>query len=352
MESIKEKLGIKVVFQIGFTFMFMFQAYQSLNKYLEYPVVHQTSTISTASIEKPWFYICPTHRYYYAESRNQGYHYSIDILMGQLKGSITPTWKGLHGNLTFKKLSGILFNKLHGGVNVTQTYEEVFLFFQGFCWKTYAPSIGITTNEMDITIFYLHPTSDLAVTFDKGPSHRIYLHVGQDKSYKYLRYEISYEVHDQTIHEGYSCVDYRKQTESYGDCILRNFKEYALSVFGCYPPWFDDTTGKVCEEDIVAKEIKNGTYKNIYADIDLLIEGSKIKTMANCIQPCYIVKTKLTEKVFITNYTEMSELKITTKEDGATLIKDAYSFDIFALIVELGSALGLWLGNTLKDFFI
>ncbi len=108
--------------------------------------------------------------------------------------------------------------------------------------------------------FYVHPSTYLAITFDKGLSHRIQLHVGQDKSYIYQKYETSYNVYDQTIHEGYTCVDYWKQTESYGDCILRNFREYAFGVFGCYPPWLDNIDGKVCEEVMVAKQIQNGTY--------------------------------------------------------------------------------------------
>ncbi len=47
--------------------------------------------------------------------------------------------------------------------------------------------------------------------------------------------------------------------------------------------------------------------------------------MTTCIQPCYIVKLKLKEKVSLSNSTDMPELKITTAGDKAPLIKVAYT---------------------------
>ena len=345
METVKETLGLRAFITVCFSLIFMFQAYTSFNKYLEYPVVYQMSKISIDNIEHPWFYICPTHRYHYQDSKENGYHLIADVMLGNLTGSKIPSWKGLKGDLSFWKLAEMLFTNDFTGVEISKSTEKVFLFHHGFCLKTSTPDMWLSTNEASLTIFNVHPSSDLAITFNKSPGNRIQLDVGKDYSYQFHKYEISYEVHDQTIHEGYSCVDYRKQTESYGDCILRNFKEYALSVFGCYPPWFDDITGKVCEEDIEANEIKNGTYDNIHEDFFSLIDGSNIDAMAKCIQPCYIVETKLTEKNKINNYTEYSQIHINTKGKEASLRKDAYSFDIFALVVELGSALGLWLGK-------
>ena len=65
--------------------------------------------------------------------------------------------------------------------------------------------------------------------------------------------------------------------------------------------------------------------------------------MNKCLPPCYQLSSQLKKTTYRTNRPSDAFLKITS-EQKVRVITDAYSFSIFSLVVELGSALGLWLG--------
>ena len=147
------------------------------------------------------------------------------------------------------------------------------------------------------------------------------------------------------LFEGSTCVDYRKQKENYGDCLLKAFKYHISTIYTCYPPWIVGLEGKECEKDIETLEIENGRYEKIVLELDFLTDGNHIDVMDECRKPCYTIKVNLIEKVHIQNYKDPSYARIIDNAKTVTIYKSTYSFDIFALVVELGSALGLWLGK-------
>lgn len=50
-------------------------------------------------------------------------------------------------------------------------------------------------------------------------------------------YELTFALHDRSIHDGTSCFDYEKLNSSYGSCVEEKVKEYYLKRIGCLPPW-------------------------------------------------------------------------------------------------------------------
>ena len=117
-----------------------------------------------------------------------------------------------------------------------------------------------------------------------------------------------------------------------------------MSNFGCYPPWIDEAEGKQCDKDLTSRTVKQERYKKIWQDIDDLTDGIKIELMKICPQPCYAIKSRLSEKLHISHFKGKALLKIMNAEE-VPIFKAVYSFDITTLAVELGSQLGLWLGR-------
>ena len=66
--------------------------------------------------------------------------------------------------------------------------------------------------------------------------------------------------------------------------------------------------------------------------------------MKQCLPPCYQVLAKWNQKEHIPNMKSPAILDVYENTETIPISKAVYSFDIFTLIVELGSALGLWLG--------
>ena len=159
-------------------------------------------------------------------------------------------------------------------------------------------------------------------------------------------YELNYEIYDNTIHEGTTCFDYRKQKETYGDCNLIAVKKYLYSAYGCYPPWIgDEPDDKVCDIGLESKDIDSNLFKEVWKDIRKLLDKRKTNSMKNCLPPCYHVKCLLEKKLEDSLSWKTAYLNIFDEAKTVPIFKKVHSFDVFMLSVELGSALGLWLGN-------
>ena len=56
--------------------------------------------------------------------------------------------------------------------------------------------------------------------------------------FSYENYDLEYTLHDKSLHDGDTCLNYDKLTSSYGECIEDKWKEISLGSYGCLPPWF------------------------------------------------------------------------------------------------------------------
>ena len=117
-----------------------------------------------------------------------------------------------------------------------------------------------------------------------------------------------------------------------------------FSTYGCYLPWIDDPENRVCERDIIPFKLEDGRYENFLQDLDALTDGDNIDMMNQCPRPCYAVTVSLVETFHMVNIRDFSFALISNEAETAIVYKLAFSYDFFALITELGSSLGLWLG--------
>ena len=340
------KARLRVFFQIFASLFCMFQAFQAFKKYFEYPVVVQTSERARNADERALFYICETKfSFDYPLAKEFGYASFSSFLAGDLLGSEIPSWKGINGSSSYHELFKILLNNDFSQVKVNEDTEKMFIFHNGFCLKTFRTSkemLEVATNSKALKIYPSHPLIDLKITNAKTPEDTVMLDV--DENFHYLRYELIYEVHDNSIHDGISCVDYRRLQEDYGDCLYRAFKKDTYATYGCYLPWIDDVGENVCEEHETPTTNRNGHYDKIFDDLNALTDGDDIDSMKKCLPPCYTVKMFLKKRSHFKNTRDYSFAIITNGLDTVKVYKSAYSYDLFALITELGSSFGLWLG--------
>ena len=327
----------------------MIQAQESLNKYFQKPVVVQKSWVKDI-MEKPTFLVCFQSFFDYEKASQFGFGSRTDFLAGMTKNSTKPTWMGKNENSTYKEILDIVYEKDFSQVKMENATEVKYVFNYGYCKqiKRMDKFLIITSGNKNMVVYLQHSSTDLKLFSELDPDSHITFGATSNNTYEDKNYEIFYEVHDNTIYEGTTCVDYRKQKETFGECNIRVFKQYMYSAYGCYPPWVDETNKNLCEIGIEAKEIEPGLLKNVTKDIYALIVRRIIEVMKQCLPPCYQVKTHLKLKFLNPGFPKTARLEIFQTGNIAPVFKAVYSFDIFTLAVELGSALGLWLGKIIN----
>ena len=342
---------LKSIFQVLLTVIFIFQAYQAFQKYFKYPVVTQTSIEKIEKGTKTDFQICEHASLFdYHTANRLGYSAYYLFLVGMSRESEFPTWRGINGNLSYEILQDILIDNDFANVSVNEETAKSFIFHNKYCLETQLSSgkdLKISTTNKSLKIFLNHKSTDLRITNFRTSQLMIDLEV-EETAFHYWRYSLKYEVYDDTIHDGNTCVDYRRLKESYGDCIYNIFKQYAYLTYGCYPPWLNEGVGNVCEKDSIPFKIENGRYETFIDVMDSLTDGDTVKLMKQCPSPCYKVKVELVFKAHYVNIRNFSYVLISNEQENVTVYKSAYSYDLFALVTELGSSLGLWLGNLFK----
>ena len=133
--------------------------------------------------------------------------------------------------------------------------------------------------------------------------------------------------------------------ETYGDCNYSALKNYIFSAYGCYPPWMmDERNNKICEIGLENKEIDINLFEEVWRVISKLTDGRTPNVLQHCLPPCYQIMCQLDMKLDDSYTRETAYLDIYDDAKTVPIYKAVHSFDVFMLSVELGSALGLWLG--------
>ena len=81
----------------------------------------------------------------------------------------------------------------------------------------------------------------------------------------------------------------------------------------------------------------------LYKNIIRLIQNLEADMFRKCLSPCTTMKIKLQQVAYRSNWLGKASFQASSK-DWATVHTQVYSYDILSLTVDLGSALGLWLG--------
>ena len=168
---------------------------------------------------------------------------------------------------------------------------------------------------------------------------------GDDDKFDWTYTIIHYEIYDGRIRHGTTCTDYSRLQSSYKDCVLKAIHQYLIEKIGCILPFATlqskDRDEFICREN--GNVIDQDKWNILQAFLVSFINEMDGGYLHQCLPPCTTYKVKIIETDNYSNAYEQARLSYFF-EDYIDVYTEMYSYDIFSLVVDLGSALGLWLG--------
>ena len=166
---------------------------------------------------------------------------------------------------------------------------------------------------------------------------------------EHVTYKLEINIHDSSVYNGKTCKVYGKVGNTYGECIDRAMRQKLRNWYGCLPPWLP---GKISSKLLCEAEVKmpdSQTMKEIIIEINKYLSGREFFVNEDCKTPCVSMKIKLKQISRRTNEA-VSTVAFETAEE-VVVTTDVFAYDIFNLVVDTGSALGLWLGLSALSIF-
>ena len=349
---------LRIIVQVVAFGTFVFQMQNSVRKYVDKPVVQQTSTTNLDNTEKPLIYICQDGQFNYTQSKLHGYTDMTYFTNGYNDDLDNYTWKGKYRNRTFKDLQELLFNSKDPNfvAAVGNSWEEIetekmYLAAFGYCTKVQLQGNYIYLQATQKSSFYMvDPYTENSLIIYKLDNGKGSFGPISNNLYEYFIYALEISLHDSYLYEGTGCTDYWKLNQSYGDCIEEALKGMLLDSYGCLPPWFPKNTSSICE-DAIEISYDHADNSDTYDEMYRLASNQKLKVFKQCLKPCMSMGLKLKELHALTEYDEFAGAEIEFNDKKITVYKDVLAYDSFSLIVDLGSSLGLWLGLSALSIF-
>ena len=329
------------IFAIG---AFLFQMQNSIRKYVDGPIVQQKSSTRYDDIEKPIIYICQVSQFNYTSAVKQGYRGLTRFLLGENLNM--TTWNGRYQNETFDELKTDLYefnysttniNVKHGSFvkkNIEEVAERKFITPDGFCslLKMKQKHLNIETNER-LRLYLIDPTNENRLKIIKSRSGEIEFGSLHNGFYEAYSLKIKISLHDHEIMDGITCRKFDK-SHKYGDCLEMEVEKSMLDWFGCLLPWFPSPANLSCEGKPNIK-----MHNEIFQQFQNFLFGWNMKALAPCSRPCGTMSFESTVLGHVTQRIDLGYVEFVF-EDEVNVYTDVYAYDMFSLIVDLGSALG------------
>ena len=166
--------------------------------------------------------------------------------------------------------------------------------------------------------------------------------------------EVEYSLFDSSVQDGKICKNYEIENTTYGECFLNSVKYQFLELYNCLPPWFPDNNGDICEQDKIISVTDDTLLTKTKNDVFRIVEGRKIDAHDKCMKPCKSLKASIKKTFRLATRLQNAILSYDIL-NSVTVHTDIYDYDLFDLVVDLGSALGLWLGMSalcIYDFIL
>ena len=279
-------------------------------------------------------------------------------MAGDVRNEEKTTWKGNHTNTTFKELQKSLYpdnfsslkmlNKDDDKYNEQVQFEKVFLPTYGYCMKVQKPPKHFVLQATIVyTVLLVDPALDNNVNTFQMEDTKIHLGPTGDGNQTGIVYELKISIHDSRIHDGIKCTDYDENDTTYGKCIENVLEKRLLDWYGCIPAWSLHHSNLSCE---VKPPMKLTETKTVVKEIGQIVRGQISSVFSVCLQPCVKMSVKVNELKTFANRVGNSFLRMEFLND-VMIYTDVYAYDMFSLVIDLGSSLGLWLGLSAISIF-
>ena len=311
----------------------------------------ETKTLST--LDKPILVsVCKTSQFEYKRAFNFGYATSTPFIQGLTTNSSVVSWTGLQANMTFNETLAYLYNSgLENIRSIGESTTNRFLIPYGLC-KVYQGNpekrirLKIKSNgeKYEYFIFISDPSATVQFQMPNplmtGDKIRIETHenitIQKNQDYYIELKETGIEIDDG------SCAVYPNHNHnSYSDCVDEETRSKFLPMFGCIAPWISTKnqcvglTPRLPEQEPVLQWVRE-VYKSSWGGFHYKSE--------TCLLPCTLLSAR-SKFQHLTKVSHQSFNEISLHFDDQIKVKKIIlAYDFVALLVEIGSSLGLWLG--------
>ncbi len=352
---------LAVIVAIG---IFLIQMEISLEKFLRPPIVQQVSTVKFDEIRKPLIYVCQDGQFNYSTARSNGYRSLTQFLMGMIQNQDNLGWNGKYENKTFEELKEEIYEYDYTSL-VAQTgksvnekadaeSEVIFIVPFGICTKLKQTNFTTLVKSTERNSLYLVDPAYLNRLKILG-NHNVKLGFGSmgNGLFEASSYEIELALHNSKLKDGDTCLDFENNGKTFGQCVENSIMEKMLKWFGCSLPWYTQVSNPSCE-GVANLQMTSAAQ----TELRNFIIGWETESIAHCKKPCLTMSFELNEIGRIYHNVDDGYVHFSIKKE-VNMITDVYGYDLLSFIVDLGSALGLWLGlsalgivNTLIHFVV
>ena len=336
----------------------------SLSHFLEKPVVQQTKTIPYQNIEKPIIYVCQENQFNYAKALANGYETITAFTLGILNKSNKVSWKGIYNNKTYQELLSTIYETDYSDFEAISydvvgnrelknniDSDDIYMVPYGFCKKLKQSRQRINIEvKKNCILLVVDPAKENAFRITNMENGKGEFGPLNDQFFVGYNYEIEVSIHDSSIFNSITCVDYDKLGSTYGECIEKVMRSRLVNLYGCIPPWLPIRNKETTCDDNNFIDISDDKLSEFRDEILRVIKGLDLRMFNPCPSPCITMSLKKKELVKFSNRIENGYIHVAFL-DAVTIFTDVHAYDIFSLIVDLGSALGLWLGLSALAIF-
>ena len=344
---------IYVAASVFFTLQMLF----AVQKYVAKPTMISPGTSPFSSLYKPLqITACKLDQFNNTRAAGLAYNGKMYHLAGVSTNESVLTWTGLNENVTFEEAIHLMYSSTRDIVFSTGYFDSIngtisrrFQFPHGDC-KVFEGkpasfmSIKLGPTTFSHILFISDPTavSSFQLPYSLMSGDQITL-----KPPEYL--DVNIQIKETTVYtDDGSCVDYpNNHHASYADCVDAEMRRWLLPTLGCMIPWMSGRDA--CTEQIKRLPKHQPLVNWIFDIFDESLGGIEYRS-ESCLPSCSLLSVHSRKTLSSIPIGNVSSIFLHFSKE-IQVEKIVMAYDSTALLVEIGSSLGLWLGLSVVGIF-